>query len=114
MALVADRKKSSDAQKALEQEKTVLGDLLNKQIQESGVEIGKLNAAISAAAERQAALLSDIQKATADTAAATAAADSAKVMLEQEIAKLRAEIAADPAPNEKCMCNCLSMFFDAS
>jgi len=110
MALVADRKKSSDAQKALEQEKTVLGDLLNKQIQESGVEIGKLNAAISAAAERQAALLSDIQKATADTAAAAAAADSAKVMLEQEIAKLRAEIAADPAPNEKCMCLPFNVF----
>jgi len=100
LALVADRKKSSVAQKALVQEKT----LLNAKVQESGTEIAKLNAAVSAAAERQATLLSDIQKATADAAAAAAAAAADKIAHEQEVAKLRAEIAADPAPNEKCTC----------
>ena len=95
--IVADRQKSLDALSVIEREKALLSD----QVQQMTQQIATTNAAVTAAAEREAQLKSDIQKLIAD---GTDAAAAVKVLHDQELTKLRSEIAADPAPDQKCSC----------
>jgi hypothetical protein len=93
--LILDRQQSKQVLADAEQEKTQI----RAQLGEADARIATLNAAIEAAALVEARQQEDF-KASIQREAADAAA--AKQSYEQEIAKLRAEISAHPAPNEKC------------
>ncbi len=93
--LVLDRQKNKQALAAVEHETSCIRTQLGESIQKNA----NLNAEVQAATLVSAKLQEDF-KVTLERESAEAA--TAKQSFEQEIARLRAEISANPAPDEKC------------
>ena len=93
--LISDRVKSEEARAAAETQIALLRSEVDSSIQI----VSSLNLQLAAGVEREAKLKADTEVAIANAATDAAAA---KQTFEDEAAKLRAQISAHPAPNEKC------------